>query len=129
MVVCILFLAGKDATSFKLKDKAVRDKELEEKRIKRWHRDGVALNILFVLPFLYFDPINWWQYISLALLLRLSIYDIGFNYWAGLNYKFLGSTALWDRIFVKIFGLNGAVKKSITFLVLTVLLMTIKLIL
>ena len=120
MLVCILFLAGKDATSYKLKDK--RDNDLTQIRIKRWHRDGVALNILFVLPFIYFDLPKWYFYILFSFLIRLSVYDLAFNYWGGLNYKFLGSTAWWDQQFIKIFGENGAVKKSIFFAVVLILL-------
>lgn len=120
MLVAILFLAGKDATSYKLKDK--NDNDLTKIRIKRWHRDGVVLNILLVLPLIYFDPTNWWRYILYSLLIRLSIYDIAFNYWGGLPYKYLGSTAWWDRQFIKIFGEEGALKKSIFFLSILILL-------
>lgn len=118
MIVAILFLAGKDSSSYKLKDK--RDNSLTLARIKRFHRDGVALNALFVIPFIYFDPINWQKYIVYTLLLRLSIFDIAFNYWAGLNYKSLGSTAWWDQKFAEIFGEDGAVKKSIIFLLILI---------
>lgn len=120
MLVAILFLAGKDATSYKLKDK--KDNDLTQIRIKRWHRDGVALNILFVLPFIYFDPNNWWKYILYSFLIRLSGYDIAFNYWGNLNYRFLGSTAWTDQQFIKIFGEDGAIKKSIVFLFILTLL-------
>lgn len=120
MLVAILFLAGKDATSYKLKNKV--DNDLTKIRIKRWHRDGVALNILFVLPFIYFDPSNWLIYSLFSFLTRLSVYDIAFNYWGGLNYKFLGSTAWTDQQFIKIFGEDGAVKKSLSFLIILIIL-------
>lgn len=115
MLVCILLLAGKDATSYKLKDKNADDEVLERKRIIRWHRDGAILNALFVIPFLYFDPPNWHIYIFCTIILRLIVYDISFNYWAGLQPEYLGSTAWWDKQFIKIFGENGAIKKSLVF--------------
>lgn len=119
MLVCILFLAGKDATSYKLKSKI--DNDLTKTRINRWHRDGVVLNILFVLPFIYFDLSNWIFYLVTTLLLRLSFFDLGFNYWGGLDYDKLGSTALVDKFFVRIFGENGAVEKSLVFFALLIL--------
>jgi len=122
MIICVLFLAGKDSTSFKLKDKSPDDEGLEEKRINRWHRDGVALNILFIIPFLYYDIYNWHLYLVYTGLIRLVFFDISFNYWAGLNYKFLGSTAWWDQQFIKIFGKFGALKKSLAFLAILILI-------
>lgn len=57
MLVAVLFLAGKDSTSHRLKDK--KDNDLTEVRIQRFHRDGAILNFLFTLPFIYFDPNRW----------------------------------------------------------------------
>lgn len=114
VLLCILLLAGKDASSYLLKDKNAKDLELEKKRIDRWHRDGVALNALIIVPIVYLRPELYWI-IFYTLLIRLAVFDIAFNKWAGLNYKFLGSTALTDRIFNKIFGQYGAIKKSLFF--------------
>jgi hypothetical protein len=121
VLVCILFLAGKDATSYLLKNKNTQDVSLERKRIQRWHRDGVALNALIIVPIVYLRPELYWI-IFYTVLLRLAVFDLAFNKWAKLNYKFLGSTAWTDQFFSKIFGKYGAVKKSIFFLlVLTIL--------
>ncbi len=116
MIVVILFLAGKDAISYKLKSRV--DNDLSFSRIKRFHRDGAFLNILFILPFIYFDTYSWWKYILYTILIRIAIFDPFFNYQAGLNSRFLGSTALWDKQFIKIFGINGAIKKSLLFIIL-----------
>lgn len=119
VLVCILFLAGKDATSYLLKDKISNDQTTG--RISRWHRDGVALNALIIVPIVYLRPELYWI-ILYTLLIRLAVFDIAFNKWAGLDYRFLGSTAWTDKIFVKIFGTYGAVKKSIFFLTALILL-------
>jgi hypothetical protein len=121
VLICLLFLAGKDATSYKLMEKDDPLTELKRKRVRRWHRDGVALNALVIVPIVYLRPELSWILLY-ALLLRLAIFDLAFNYWAGLNIRFLGSTAWADQIFSKIFGQYGAVKKSVFFLALLVLL-------
>ena len=120
VLVCVLFLAGKDATSYLLKDK-MSTNSLDTGRISRWHRDGVALNALILMPIVYLRPELYWI-ILYAVLIRLAIFDIAFNKWAGLDYRFLGSTAWTDKFFAKIFGTYGAVKKSIFFLVALVVL-------
>lgn len=120
MLVAILFLAGKDATSYKLKSKI--DDSLSYTRIKRFHRDGFILNLLFILPFIYFNYHDWHLYVVYTTLLRLIAFDLAFNYWAGLNPRFLGSTAWTDKQFIKIFGINGALKKSIVFTIVLILL-------
>lgn len=118
--ICILFLAGKDATSYLLKNRDISG-SLIDSRIHRWHRDGVALNILIITPIVYLRPELSWI-ILYTLLIRLCIFDLAFNKWSGLNYKYLGSTAWSDKLMIKVFGENGAIKKSIFFFVLLVLL-------
>lgn len=115
LLICTLFLAGKDATSYQLKDKNRPVNSLDTKRIQRWHRDGVILNLLFLVPLLYYSG-NYWLFLS-AILIRLSVFDIVFNKWVGLDIHSLGSTALADRVLAKIFGNKGAFKKSIFFLI------------
>src|SRR5690349_18584400 len=100
VLICILFLAGKDATSYLLKDTSRPYTRLDQKRIERWHRDGVALNALIIMPIVYLCPGLYWI-IFYTLIIRLAIFDIAFNRWAGLNYKFLGSTAWADKLFSK----------------------------
>lgn len=119
IIIYKLFLSGKDADSYQLKDKSATG-ALVDKRIQRWHRDGVALDIIFTLVIAYAFK-NYWI-ILLSLLIRLSIFDIFFNKFAGLDIHYLGSTAWTDKQFVKIFGINGAVEKSIIFMILTLTL-------
>lgn len=121
VLVCILFLAGKDATSYLLQDKMSPDTELKLRRIDRWHRDGVALNALIIIPIVYLAP-ELSLIILYTVLIRLAIFDLAFNYWTGLKYTHLGSTAMADKFFVKIFGTEGAIKKSLFFLGLTLFL-------
>jgi hypothetical protein len=119
LIICILFLAGKDASSYLLKDKLRSDNTIDLNRIKRWHRDGVVLNILFLIPLLFLIK---WYILIYAFLIRLSFFDIAFNKWSGLNPYFLGSTSLVDKIFIKIFGKNGAIKKSLFFFAILIIL-------
>jgi len=120
LIIAILFLAGKDASSYLLKDKTPNNQELTLKRIQRWHRDGVALYLLYIIPLLFLE--NPWLILSYALLIRLAIFDIAFNYWAELDPKFLGSTSKVDQFFARLFGQNGAIKKSAIFLIILLLL-------
>lgn len=121
VLVCILFLAGKDASSYLLKDKISPVTDLQLKRIQRWHRDGVALNALVIVPIVYLRP-ELYMIIPYTALIRLAVFDIAFNKWSGLDYRYLGSTAWADKIFSKIFGKYGAVKKSLVFLAILVIL-------
>lgn len=119
IVIVTLLLAGKDATSFLLKERNDIANSLYYKRIDRWHRDGVSLFILLILPLCYF--ISGWLALY-GLLIRLAFFDIAFNKWAGLHTNFLGSTSIFDKIFSSIFGNRGAVKKSLFFLAILIAL-------
>lgn len=114
LLVFKLFLAGKDASSYLLKDKNAAG-QLTDNRIKRWHRDGVAIDALNTASVAYIFGPAWWQVILVSLVIRLAVYDLAFNHWAGLNTHYLGSTAWADRQFIKLFGINGAIKKSLFF--------------
>ncbi len=116
LIICTLFLAGKDASSYLLKNK-IGD-SLTLNRIKRWHRDGVILNILFILPLLFLVNL---EILVFALLIRLSVFDLAFNKWSGLDIKFLGSTSKVDQFFVWMFGEYGAIRKSLGFLLILIL--------
>lgn len=118
LLVTILFLAGKDATSYRLKDHNRAASSLQASRINRWHRDGVCLWVLITLPVFYF--ISPWQAVW-SVLIRASVWDISFNHWAGLPKRYLGGSAWFDRLFVKVFGTYGAVRKSLAFACILVL--------
>lgn len=118
--ICTLFLSGKDADSQQLKDK--KDNALSIKRVNRWHRDGLALAILFVVPLMDRPEVGWWKTCVACLLIRLSFFDLAFNKWASLDVRYLGGTAWTDRVFVRIFGQYGAVRKSFTFFIIWVAL-------
>lgn len=114
LIIFKLFLAGKDASSYLLKDKT-DDSALTLKRIQRWHRDGVILDFLFT-AILAWASGRILECFLQSLLIRLALFDLAFNYWVSFNIRYLGSTSTVDRIFIKIFGINGALKKSLFFL-------------
>jgi len=120
LIICVLFLAGKDADSYQLKDR--QDNNLSAGRVKRWHRDGVTLFILYLLPLAAWHPALWWKVLVSAALVRLSLFDLAFNKWAGLSIHYLGGTAIFDKMAARIFGINGAVLKSSVFLALLIAL-------
>jgi len=68
------------------------------------------------------DPALWWKVLVSAALVRLSLFDLAFNKWAGLSIHYLGGTARFDKIAARIFGINGAVLKSSVFLALLIAL-------
>lgn len=119
IIACTLFLAGHDSTSYLLKSGGTNIGPLLFQRIKRWHRDGSIIFFLCCLPLVYFIG---WQIIIAALLIRLSFFDLAFNVWSELPIERLGTTAFTDRLFANIFGNSGALRKSLLFLVLLVLL-------
>jgi len=118
--ICILLLAGKDSDSYQLKDKT--DNALSSGRIKRWHRDGAILFALFFVPFIHEQGWQSWKICVAGIMLRLIIFDPLFNEWSGgVSMSYLGGTAFADKIFIKIFGINGAIKKSLFFLILLII--------
>jgi len=121
VLICTLLLAHKDAMSYLLKDKVANDTPERLSIISKWHRDGVAMNILFVLPVFILSPALSWI-ILYALLIRLAFFSVAFNYWSKLNHKFLGTTAWSDKVLRKIFGEQGAVKASLFFLSILIIL-------
>jgi hypothetical protein len=121
LVIFTLFMAGKDASSYLLKDKEATG-DITTKRIQRWHRDGAAIFAMFTGTLAFDFPCLWYWIVAQALLVRLAIFDIAFNYYSSLNLNYLGSTAFVDKIFVKIFGVNGAKEKSLAFLAAAIIL-------
>lgn len=121
VLICTLFLAGKDATSYLLKDHNRPTNTLDLKRIERWHRDGVALNALIIMPIVYLAP-HLSLIILYTILIRLAFFDLAFNKWSKLDINYLGSTAWADKQFAKIFGQRGALKKSIFFGIIILIL-------
>jgi hypothetical protein len=117
-IAITLLLAGKDADSYLLKAPDDGKNVLINARVKRWHLDGAILAALIVAPMIFLGA--WWKVIISAVLIRLSFFDIAFNYWANLGTSYLGGTAWADILFTKIFGAKGAVTKSAMFLALLI---------
>jgi len=126
VLIGTLFLAGKDATSYLLKTTFSRD-SLTLDRIKRWHRDGAILWLLYVIAAAYIAKDQWWFILISSGLIRLSIFDLAFNKWANLDIHHLGSTAAFDKFFSGIFGTKGAIKKSLFFFITLIVFNVVKL--
>jgi hypothetical protein len=121
VLICTLLLAHKDAMSYLLKDKNSPDTAEKLSIISKWHRDGFLMNALFVIPVFALSPALSWI-ILYSILIRLAVFDVAFNYWARLDYRHIGTTATTDKFFSKIVGEKGAIKKSLFFLIVTVVL-------
>jgi hypothetical protein len=119
-LIFTLFLAGKDASSYLLRGMLDPYQGVTKSRLDRWHRDGVAIHAIFVFVLAWATGL-WITVPAQALLIRLGFYDIAFNKWASLPTTYIGNTSGVDRIFLKIFGHNGAVKKSAAFLIILLL--------
>jgi len=117
ILIFLLLLAGHDSSSIRLREHAVD--ALGVKRIKRWHRDGAFIYGMFCLQVA--QNLSWWLLIP-AVLIRLAFFDLAINYWTDWNINFIGTTATTDKFFAKIFGKNGAIKKSLFFFLILLLL-------
>jgi hypothetical protein len=123
-----LFLVGKDATSYLVKGNQTLT-PLLERRLARWHREGVILAIILALPLLIFCVLwtdSWYSFGETLLgmfLFRLTFYNIAFNKWANLPLGYLGTTPKSDAWFIKIFGLNGALWQALVFFILFIVLL------
>lgn len=115
-----LFLAGKDASSFLLRGVTDPYQGVTKSRLDRWHRDGVAIHGIFVAVLVWATGL-WLTVPIQALLIRLGFYDLAFNKWSSLPITYIGNTSGVDRFFLKVFGRNGAVKKSAAFLLILLL--------
>lgn len=120
LIACTLFLAGKDASSYLLS--STHTERVYLTRVKRWHRDGVILWLLYVTSIAFRPEVPAWKTAIAALLIRLFSFDLAFNRWASLPMKYLGGTAWADTLFVRVFGKQGAVRKSLTFFIIWVVL-------
>lgn len=117
--IFIVLLAGKDATSYLLRGAITPYEGVTKSRLDRWHRDGVLIHALFVGVLAWATGL-WITIPVQALLLRLGFYDLAFNKFASLPITYIGSTSVIDRIFLKVFGNNGALEKSLTFLLILI---------
>jgi len=119
-LIFILFLAGKDASSYLLRGTKDPYEGVTKSRLDRWHRDGVAIHTIFVAVLAWATGL-WITVPVQALLLRLGFYDLAFNKYSSLVTTYIGNTSMVDRFFRKIFGTNGAVIKSAVFLLILLL--------
>lgn len=118
-LISTLLLAGKDADSYLLKAKV--DDALTLDRLNRWHRDGWFLAMVICALCVMTNPELWWFIVGYSILIRTSLFDIAFNKWSSLDIRYIGNTAITDKVFRQIFGVNGAVTKSIVFFILLII--------
>lgn len=118
-IIVTLLLAGKDADSYLLKIKT--DDALTLDRLNRWHRDGLFLAMVICGLCVLINPEVWWFMITSCVLIRTSLFDVAFNKWSSLDIKYIGNTAATDKLFRPIFGVNGAVLKSVSFFILLII--------
>lgn len=118
----IICLGAKDGYSYLLKDK--NDTPLTRPRINRWHRLGAAIHFIATwmqaVEYSSYFIVDW-NCVILAVLIRLSVFDPIFNKVGQIHPSgYIGGTARADKIFVFIFGRNGAYLKMWIFFGLTV---------
>ena len=124
-LVFTLFFAGRDSVSITQKEK--ESNELTKQRNKWWHTQGGILYVIFVVTVCctvwYYDSVYFGLKLCFAAaLIRVIFFDPALNHWSGWSIRYLGTTAGWDKLFVKVFGKEGAMKKTIAFFVLLVVL-------
>ena len=119
------FLAKKDADSYNLEPHSSNLAPLS--KIKIWHTDGAILDILITLG-ITISTTCYWEIPILSLLVRASIYDLVFNKYAGLSMTYFGGTSPFDKLSKKVFGVQGAIKQSLFFSILTIAFIVLKVI-
>ena len=113
-IIATLLLASKDADTQLLKSKT--DDALTLSRLNRWHKSGFFIASLVCTLCVLIHPELWWFMIPACVLIRSSLFDLGFNRWSSLDIRYIGNTAFTDRIiFRPLFGVNGAIVKSVVF--------------
>ena len=113
-------LAAKDGFSYLLIDRRTGNEDI----IKKWHITGAILYVIFLL-FLAFSFKDFYVVI-LAGIIRLAFYDVVFNKVAKLNKRYIGFTSPIDRIFRKMFGEDGALRKATMFFFASLIYLTLK---
>jgi hypothetical protein len=87
--------------------------------LNAWHFCGGVIYLLACLPAIAL--VNWLLVIP-CLLVRVSIYDIAHNLFAKFPAGHLGTEAKSDKLFVKLFGKEGAIKKAVAFILILITL-------
>ena len=117
LLAYILISAGRDSDSIRMKTITVDN--LLITRLKRWHRSGAITYIIVCGMLTYFLG---WKILIAGVIIRIAFFDLALNKWAGFPFDLIGTTALTDQFFAKIFGQHGAVKKALAFFVLLIAL-------
>jgi len=119
----ILFLAAvfgaRDGINYSIYGVPKTDYKTLHASLKWWHFSGAFLYGFAGGPLVM---IISWKLIIALLLLRVSIFDIAYNHFAGLPLSHIGTEAFWDRVFRSIFGAKGGIIKAVCFVLILALL-------
>ena len=117
LLAYILISAGRDSDSIRMKSNTVDNLLLI--RLKRWHRSGAITYAIVVGMLTWF--IGWKIFLA-GILIRIIFFDLAVNKWTDYPFDLIGTTAITDQFFAKIFGQHGAVKKALAFFALLIAL-------
>ena len=95
------------------------NRTLTTKQRKEWHFNGTVLYFAACFPIIYLID---YRLIAAVLLARFSLFDLGYNSTAPqFKITYIGDGAeFWERLSIKVFGKDGAVKKAIAGIVLLI---------
>jgi len=113
LILAFAFYAGKHDGDSHLSNRRLLDTER-----KTWHRSGYILYIIFttLVGFIH------WK-LSICAAIARGIFDIGYNVGGKLKLSYIGDgREFWERLFIKLFGVDGGVKKAIAFILLLIVL-------
>ncbi len=99
------------------------NRTLDNHQRSKWHFTGTLLYFMSCTPWMFFAD-DWKMIFAAAILARFSLFDLGYNSTAPkFKITYIGDGAeFWERLSIKIFGKDGAVKKAVTGIVLLVIL-------
>jgi hypothetical protein len=119
LILQSVILGCKDGATYKIFGRPIQDYSKVKEWLKWWHFYG-AFDYILLLSVLFF--VVGWKILIAALLIRVSVFDLCYNWKSGLSHSHIGTEAVSDKIFAKIFGPNGARKKALVFLLVLIIL-------
>jgi hypothetical protein len=119
LAVLSVWLGVRDGRSFEF------TRRLSEKQMDAWHFDGGAIYAIAAIPTFFFVG---WISIAYALLIRGSLFDIGYNAMrVNVPIGYIGDAKQWlEKQNVKVFGKFGAVKKAAFYIAIIITINILK---
>ena len=110
MIVFIIFSARQQGMTH------AGNKMLDKDEQKKWHFDGLATYCIMCAAMVYSC---YWLVIP-AFIIRVALFDPIYSKRAGLKPAYIGDGKQFsERLAIKLFGVNGGIKKAIVFLILS----------